>query len=255
MMAGEVLYEVADQVAVITLNRPDKRNALNAAVRQGLWDAWRRFEADANVRVGILTGAGDKAFCAGMDLSEMAETRRGVPPPDLLPDLGRNIAITKPTIAAVRGVAYAGGWRLAQMCDLCVAGTSARFAITEALVGRGAAWAAPLVHMIPPRVILELMLTAKPITAERAYEIGFVNHVVADDAVMAKAHELAQAVVSGAPLFGAAAKKMLRVATGVSIEEGLRASEAIFEPIYNSEDAHEGPRAFREKRRPNWRGR
>jgi enoyl-CoA hydratase/carnithine racemase len=254
-MADEVLYEVAEQVAVITLNRPDKRNALNAAVRQGLWDAWRRFEADGDARVAVLTGSGDKAFCAGMDLSEMAETQRGVPPVDLLPDLGRNIAVTKPTIAAVRGVAYAGGWRLVQMCDLCVAGNSARFAITEALVGRGAAWAAPLVHMIPPRVFLELMLTAKPITAQRAYEIGFVNYVVADDAVMTKAQELAQAMIAGAPLFGAAVKKMLRATAGVSVEEGLRASEAIFEPIYSSEDAQEGPRAFHEKRKPRWSGR
>jgi enoyl-CoA hydratase/carnithine racemase len=141
------------------------------------------------------------------------------------------------------------------MCDLCIAGTSARFAITEALVGRGAAWAAPLVHMIPSRVLLELMLTAKPITAQRAYEIGFVNHVVADDAVMTKAHELAQAIIAGAPLFGTAAKAMVRAAGGVSVEEGLRASEAIFAPIYSSEDAQEGPLAFREKREPNWRGR
>lgn len=254
-MADEVLYEVADRVAVITINRPDKRNALNAAVRQGLWDAWRRFEADADARVAILTGAGDKAFCAGMDLAEMAEVKRGVPPADLLPDLGRNIVITKPTIAAVRGVAYAGGWRLVQMCDLCVAGASARFAITEALVGRGAAWAAPLVHMIPPRILLELMLTAKPVTAQRAHEIGFVNHVVADEDVMTKAHALAQEIIAGAPLFGAAAKQMLRASSGVPLEEGLRASEAIFEPIYSSEDAQEGPRAFREKRKPNWRGR
>jgi len=253
-MVDDVLYEVVDRVAVITINRPDKHNALNAAVRQGLWDAWRRFEADADTRVAILTGAGEKAFCAGMDLAEMSEAKRGVPPPDLMPDLGRNITINKPTIAAVRGIAYAGGWRLAQMCDLCVAGTSARFAITEALVGRGAAWAAPLVHMIPQRVILELMLTAKPIGAQRAYEVGFVNRVVADKDVMSAAHELAQSIIAGAPLFAPAAKKMVRAAAGASVEEGLRASEAIFAPIYSSADAQEGPLAFREKRKPNWQG-
>ncbi len=254
-MADEVLYELANQVAIITINRPEKRNALNAAVRDGLWDAWRRFEADPDARVAILTGSGDKSFCAGMDLAEMSETKRGAPPPDLLPDLGRNIRITKPTIAAVQGVAFAGGWRLVQMCDLCVAGASARFAITEALVGRGAAWAAPLAHMIPARIMLELMLTGKPITAQRAYEIGFVNHVVADHDVMAKAHELAQDIIVGAPLFGAAAKAMVRAVIGVSEEEGLRASETIFERVYDSEDAQEGPRAFREKRKPSWRGR
>ncbi len=254
-MTDEVLYAVADQVAVITINRPEKRNALNAAARQGLWDAWRRFEVDTSVRVAILTGAGEKAFCAGLDLSEMSETQLGAPPLDFLPDPGRNIAISKPSIAAVRGVAYAGGWRLAQTCDLCVASVSSRFAITEALIGRGAAWTAPLVHMIPPRVLLELMLTAKPISAQRGYEIGFINHVVADEDVMAKAHELAQAIIAGAPLVGAAAKEMVRTATGITLEEGLRAAEKIFEPIYDSEDAEEGPRAFGEKRRPNWRGR
>ena len=99
-MANEVLYEVAEKVAVITLNRPEKRNALNAAMRQGLWDTWRRFEADDTARVAILAGAGDKAFCAGVDLTEMSVDRRGVPPANFMPDLGRNIEITKPTIAA-----------------------------------------------------------------------------------------------------------------------------------------------------------
>ena len=252
-MANEVLYDVADKVAVITLNRPEKRNALNAAMRHGLWDAWRRFEADDTARVAILTGAGDKAFCAGADLTEMSVDRRGVPPADFMPDLGRNIEITKPTIAAVRGIAYAGGWRLVQMCDLCVAGSSGRFAITEVLVGRGMAWAAPMVHMIPPRVFLELVVTGMPISARRAYELGFVNRVVDDAAVMTESHVLAQAIVAGAPLVAAAAKKMLRSALGVSAEAGLRAAEAIFEPIYESADAKEGPLAFQEKRRPNWR--
>lgn len=254
-MANEVLYEVSDRITVITLNRPEKRNALNAATRQGLWDAWRRFEDDPDARVAILTGAGEKAFCAGIDLSEFSETGMGAPPPDFLPDLGRNITISKPTIAAVRGVAYAGGWRLAQMCDLCVAGESARFAIPEALVGRGAAWAAPLVHMIPPRVMLELLLTAQPISAQRAHEIGFVNRFVPDAEVLTAARAMAEAIVAGAPLFGAAAKRMVSAALGVPAEEGLRAAEAIFEPVYNSADAREGPLAFHEKRKPTWLGR
>lgn len=253
-MANEVLYEVADKVAVITLNRPEKRNALNAAMRQGLWDAWQRFDADDTARVAILTGAGDKAFCAGVDLAEMSVDRRGVPPANFMPDLGRNIEISKPTIAAVRGTAYAGGWRLVQMCDLCVAGLSGRFAITEALVGRGMAWAAPMVHMIPPRVFLELMMTGKPITAQRAYELGFVNRVVDDASVMMESHVLAQSIIAGAPLVAAAAKKMLQAATGVPAEAGLRAAEAIFESVYKSADAKEGPLAFQEKRKPNWRG-
>jgi len=253
-MADEVLLEVDGEIAIITLNRPEKRNALNAAMREGLWAAWRRFESEPGLRVAILTGAGDKAFCAGIDLAEFAETGLGTPPPNFLPVLGENITVSKPTIAAVNGVAYAGGWRLAQMCDLCVAADTARFAITEARVGRGMPWAAPLVHMVPPRIILELMMTANPIAAQRAYEIGFVNHVVPAERVIGKARELAQDIVAGAPLVALAAKDMVAAATGVSRDEGLRAAERIFDRVYKSHDTLEGPRAFREKRKPIWRG-
>ena len=133
-MADEVLYETEGEIVVITLNRAEKRNALNAAMREGLWESWRSFESDAQLRVAILTGAGDKAFCAGIDLIEFTETRLGVPPPNFLPVIGQNVKVSKPVIAAVNGFAYAGGWRLAQMCDLCVASDTARFAITEARV-------------------------------------------------------------------------------------------------------------------------
>lgn len=254
IVPDEVLYDVEDEIAVITLNRPEKRNALNAAMRQGLWDVWRRFEGDACARVAILTGAGDKAFCAGIDLAEFAETRLGTPPPNFLPVLGENIAVTKPVIAAVNGAAYAGGWRLAQMCDLCVASEHARFAITEARVGRGAHWTAPLVSMIPPRILLELLLTANPISAQRAYEIGFVNHVVGAGEVMTRARALAADIVAGAPLFMSAAKEMVKVAIELSGGEALQRAERIFDPVYNSNDAVEGALAFREKRKPVWRG-
>ena len=254
-MVDEVLFDIDGAIAVITLNRPEKRNALNAAMREGLWAAWRRFESDPALRAAILTGAGDKAFCAGIDLAEFAETGPGTPPPDFLPVLGENIVVRKPTIAAVNGVAYAGGWRLAQMCDLCVASDQARFAITEARVGRGMPWAAPLVHMLPPRIVLELLMTGNPISAQRAHDIGFVNHVVEPAQLMDKGRALANATIAGAPLVVAAAKEMVAAAIGVSSTDGLCAAERIFERVYTSEDAIEGPRAFREKRPPNWRGR
>jgi len=254
-MADEVLYEIEDQVVVITLNRADKLNALNAAMRAALWEAWRSFEGDERLRVAILTGAGDKAFCAGIDLIEFTETKLGVPPPNFLPVIGQNIKITKPVIAAVNGLAYAGGWRLVQMCDLCVASETTRFAITEARVGRGVPWAAPLIHMISPRVMPELLMTGNPISAQRAYELGFVNHVVPADQVMEKARALANDILAGAPLFMKAAKEMVYMATEVGSTEALRNADKIFEPVYRSEDAIEGPLAFREKRKPNWRGR
>ena len=254
-MANEVLYQTDGQILVITLNRADKRNALNAAMRDGLWQAWRDFEADDGLRVAILTGAGDKAFCAGIDLIEFAETRLTVPPATILPVIGQNVKVRKPVIAAVNGYAYAGGWRLAQMCDLCVASETALFAITEARVGRGAPWAAPLLHMIPPRIASELLMTANPISAQRAYEIGFVNRVVAPDQLMVAARALATDILAGAPLFIEATKEMIAIAAEVGASEAVTAADRLFERVYLSEDAIEGPLAFREKRKPNWRGR
>ena len=175
-----VRYERVGPVAWLTINRPEARNALNAPVRQGLFDGIAQFNDDGSAKVLVLTGAG-AAFCAGGDLKEMAETGLEVPPPDFLPQIGRNIEVAKPTIAAVNGVAYAGGFLLAQTCDLFVAAASARFAVTEVKVGRGSPWAVPLGWMIPPRLAMEILLTGDAISAQRAYEIGLVNRVVQDE--------------------------------------------------------------------------
>jgi enoyl-CoA hydratase/carnithine racemase len=253
-MEDMILYEQHGHVVTLTINRPAQMNALNTTVRQGLFDGFERFERDADARVAILTGAGDRAFCAGMDLKEAAEMALAVPPRGFLPILGDTIHVTKPVIAAVNGVAFAGGWLLAQMCDLCIASESATFGITEARVGRGMGWAPPLIHMIPQRVMLELLMTAKPITAQRAYEIGFVNHVVAPDQVLPRAREMAADIVANAPLTVAAVKEMMMAATDMGRSAALRAGANIFEKVYLSEDAIEGPKAFREKRRPNWKG-
>ncbi len=165
-----VRYELRDGISTITIDRPEARNALNRAVREGLWAAFRRFVDDDDALVAILTATGDKVFCAGADLKEMSAMRLEVPPLDFVPQLGRNLMTDKPVIAAVNGLAYAGGFALAQMCDLCIAAETAKFAITEAKWSRGAPWAAPLPWMIPPRVALELLLTAEPIDAHRAHE-------------------------------------------------------------------------------------
>ena len=198
-MSDAVLFQMQGPVALITINRPDSRNAINAEVRTGLFAAWKRFEDDDTAKVAILTGAGDKAFCAGMDLKEASATGLKVPPRGFIPILGDAIQVSKPTIAAVNGMAMAGGWLFAQMCDLCVAAEHASFAITEARVGRGTPWAAPLLHMLPQRIMMELLLTGAPMSATRLYELGYVNHVVPGEQLLARSLELAARIAANAP--------------------------------------------------------
>ena len=251
-----VLFEArADGIAVITLNRPESRNCLARDVREGLYAAWDRFERDPALRVAILTGAGDQAFCAGGDLKEMVETGLQVPPRDMFPLPYDTVELSKPTIAAVNGVAFAGGWMIAQACDLCVASTRASFAITEVRVGRSSPWAAPLIHMIPQRIMMEILLTGRPISARRAYEIGLVNRLAAPEELMAVALRLAAEILDAAPLSVRAARETVMISTELGRSAALKAARNASEQCYNSEDAQEGPRAFVEKRTPRWNGR
>ena len=255
-MTDAVLFEGrADGIAIITLNRPDARNALGKEIREGLFAAWERFEREPALRVAILTGAGDKAFCAGGDLKEMVERKLTVPPRDMFPVPGDSIELTKPTIAAVNGVAFAGGFMIAQACDLCVASTTAKFAITEVKVGRSSPWAAPLIHMLPQRVMMEMVLTGRALSAQRAYELGLVNRLAEPAQLMQVALELAGEINEGAPLSVRAARDMVRLSTEMGRSAALLASRHASELAYCSEDAQEGPRAFAEKRKPEWRGR
>jgi enoyl-CoA hydratase/carnithine racemase len=254
-MTDAVLFDARDDgIAIITLNRPEARNALGKDIRAGLFAAWDRFERDPALRVAILTGSGDKAFCAGGDLKEMTDLQLAVPPRDMFPVPGDNIELTKPTIAAVNGVAFAGGWMIAQACDLCVASTRAQFAITEVKVGRSSPWAAPLIHMIPQRIMMEIVLTGKPITAQRAYEIGLVNRLAEPDGLMAAALALATEILDGAPLSVQAAREMVMLSTEMGRSAALRVARKVSERAYLSADAQEGPKAFAEKRRPLWKG-
>jgi enoyl-CoA hydratase/carnithine racemase len=250
-----VIYECKDKVAWLTINRPEARNALSKAVRDGLWDGFRRFAADDDAAVLILTAAGEKAFCAGGDLKEMSGNAMRVPPPDFLPYLQRSVKTDKPVIAAVNGVAFAGGFLLAQMCDLVIAADHAKFGITEVKVGRGSPWAAPLPWLIGPRAAMEIMVTGEPITAQRAYELGLVNRVVP----LAELHDAALAMATGiaanAPLSVRAAKTLVYLSAEQGWTKALEEADRLYEPVYNSEDAQEGPRSFAEKRPPQWQGR
>jgi enoyl-CoA hydratase/carnithine racemase len=249
----EVLYEVRGQCAIITLNRPDQRNAINLAACDQIEKAFRDFDADPNLRVAILTGAGDKAFSAGRDLKELAAL--GGAPVKSIPTLGDNLHVGKPVIAAVNGAAIAGGWVYAQMCDLCIAADTATFGITEPKVGRGTAWSPPLVHMIGSRLALELMLTGKTISAQRAYEIGFVNRVVPAGELLEAALTMADEIIACAPLSVVVTRQIVRHTMNMGLDAALEVGRQLCVPVYASEDAKEGALAFREKRKPQWKGR
>jgi enoyl-CoA hydratase/carnithine racemase len=254
-MNDVVTYALDDRIAWLTIDRAEARNALSQAVRDGLWAGFRRFASDDEAAVLVLTGAGEKAFCAGGDLKEMAGAAMGVPPADFLPYLQRSVKTDKPVIAAVNGVAFAGGFLLAQMCDLVIAADHAKFAITEAKVGRGSPWAAPLPWLIPPRVAMEIMVTAEPITAQRAYEIGLVNRVVPLAELRDAAQAMAAGIAANAPLSVRAAKSLVYLSAEHGWAAALDAADELYESVYTSDDAQEGPRSFLEKRKPVWSGR
>lgn len=254
-MSDVLKSESRDRVLLLTLDRPESRNAVNSALRSDLSAAMRDFAADDQHRVVIITGAGDKAFCAGADLKEMAGRATGARPPDYFADFGPDDFIVKPVITAVNGAAYAGGFRLAQFGDICLAAESASFAISEARWSRGAPWAAPLTRMLPPRVLAELLLTAQPISAQRAYEVGLVNEVLPQADLLPRAWAIAETIAGNAPLSIHASKWLMRIGAEAGVAATAAMAEELFRHVYDSADALEGPRAFREGRRPEWQGR
>jgi enoyl-CoA hydratase/carnithine racemase len=254
-MADEIIFEVNDGVAWITINRPDALNALNKVARDAFGKAAHEFANDPNQLVLVITGAGERAFCVGADLKEMADTGMRIPPKDILVYFNRTLVTHKPIIAAVNGMAYAGGFQLTQMCDLVIASEDAKFAITEAKVGRGSPWAAPLPWIVGPRIALELLVTAQPITAQRGYEVSLVNKVVPADRLIPAAAEMAATIAANAPLSVRAAKELVYASASLGWHEGLDEGDRIYEKVYLSEDGQEGPRAFKEKRAPVWQGR
>lgn len=247
-------YTLRNGIAWLTINRPEARNCLSKDVRDGLFSGVRRFNEDTAAKVLVLTGAGDKAFCAGGDLKEMSSEGLTIPPVDYVPQFGRNIQVDKPTIAAVNGVAFAGGFLLAQTCDLCIASTTASFAITEARVGRGSPWAAPLPLMIPRRIAMELVLTGTPLSANRAYQIGFVNRLTEPEDLISTTQEVAEQIAANAPLSVIAGKKTAVLTAELPLSEAFDEAERIWEAVYLSHDAQEGMRAFKERRPPAWKG-
>ncbi len=254
---SEVLYEVDGHVATLTLNRPDQRNAISPELTTAMASALDRFEADDEVWVGILTGAGAN-FCAGADLKALAAGRSA----ELVTEAGGFAGFvryprTKPMIAAVRGFALAGGTELVLTCDLVVAGTDTFFGLPE--VTRGIVAAAGglfrLPRAIPPARAMELILTADRLVAEEAHRLGLVNHVVEPDEVLGQARELAEKICQNAPLAVRESLAIARDALLMTDEQGWARSAAAMERARTSQDAREGVTAFVEKRSPTWTGR
>jgi enoyl-CoA hydratase/carnithine racemase len=254
-----VLYAVEAGIATITLNRPLAKNALSIAAANRLTELWEAADADLKVKAIILTSADCGVFSAGMDLKEGAEARRKFGK-DILelyndPFHDRMRAVTKPIIAAMTGDALAGGMLLCLNSDLRVGLAGTRAAITEAKVGRGSPWAVPLLWMLPEPIVMELVLTGDPLAMERLFDLGFVNAIEpTPDAVRARARALAERICANAPLSVWAGKASMIRAMSLGLEEGLKEAKAIYKRVYASEDAQEGPRAFAEKRKPNWKG-
>ncbi len=264
-----VLFEKRDHVAVITINRPEVRNAINPEAIVKLANAWQRVRDDDEIRVAVITGTG-KAFSAGMDLGSLIPLLTGARKPEdewdrkLLADqeigtraILRDFDAGKPAIAAINGFAVAGGMELVMGTDIRVAADSARFGMQEvkwAIFPSGGS-TVRLPNQIPYARAMELLLTGDLVDASEMLGLGFLNHVVPEDQVLDTAFEIAGKIAENGPVAVKAIRASIREAIGVPEAQALRRENELAAPVYATEDAQEGPRAFMEKRKPVYHGR
>ena len=256
------LIERRGHVLIVTMNRPEARNALSAPMMALMRQAWDMADSDPGIRVCVLTGAGG-AFCAGADLTAMTSAhpgdrfRAGDMDVSVIEPLLKGRRLSKPLIAAVEGPAIAGGTEILQACDIRVAGESARFGISEARWGLfplgGSAVRLP--RQIPYTVAADLLLTGRHVTAAEALSIGLIGHVVPDGQALGKALEIADMIAANGPVAVRAILRVIRETEGMAENEAFALEARAGTAVFASEDAKEGPRAFAEKRRPQFRDR
>ena len=258
--APHALIERRDHILIVTMNRPQVRNALSGPMMALLRQAWDQVDSDSGIRVCVLTGAGG-AFCAGADLKAMSRSHPGDQArsfdPSIIEPLLKGRRLTKPLIAAVEGAAVAGGTEILQATDIRVAGESARFGVSEARWGLfplgGSAVRLP--RQIPYTVAADLLLTGRHITAAQALAIGLIGHVVPDGQALAKALEIAEMIAANGPVAVRAILRTIRETEGMAETDAFKLEAQIGLAVFRSEDAREGPRAFTEKRQPQFRDR
>jgi enoyl-CoA hydratase/carnithine racemase len=251
-------YEKREHVAIFTLNRPEAMNAKNLEMFRLMEETMIDFKNDPNMWIGIITGVGDKAFCAGADIKDalpkMRENRNN--PEGISRNIIRGLEVWKPFIAAVNGVAYGGGCELALACDFRIAAENARFAQAEIWVGAmpGGGGTQRLVRFIPRCKAAEMLIMGKIVDAQEAYRIGLVNEVVPLNKLMDKAMEYAEIICRHSPVAVKAIKEAMIRGADMTFDDGMRLERLLFSQVTASEDFEEGTRAFREKRKPNFKG-
>jgi enoyl-CoA hydratase/carnithine racemase len=257
-----LLFDLTDRVAVITLNRPAVRNALNRELSQALMEALQRVRTDEDIRVAVLTGVG-RTFCAGADLKERVQSGRAadasvasVIEAGHMASFAR-LLMEKPLIAAIDGYCLAAGFELALTCDIRICTPEARFGLPEITRGFFPGGGGPqrLIRAVPQAVAMEMILTGDPIDAATALRIGLVSRLVPEDELLPIARQIAQRIAGHAPLAVKAVKEVAQTALDETLEQSLRFGSTLRWIIGQTEDAREGPRAFAERREPRYQGR
>lgn len=250
--------ERRDQILTITLNRPEVLNAMNPEAHFELDEVFDLYAADPDMHVAIITGAGDRAFCVGTDLKELARTGDHRKPPGGFCGITTRFNLCKPVIAAVNGLCLGGGTEIVAACDLAIASDRAEFGLPEPRVGLAALGGDALQRLareMPMKDAMMLVLTGKRINAREAQRISLINDVVPHNALMDAARKLAGDILACAPLAVQASKQVMLQSRDMALQASMKASYTAARQMLASQDALEGPRAFAEKRQPRWTGR